>query len=457
MEIRLTAGSVPRSVLRFSVPFLLSALLQSLYGMADLYVIGRFGDPSGTTAVSVGSQVMHVLTVLVMGLAMGTTVTTARAAGARSAEQKRAEPTTDPAVDGVNRAVGNSALLFGGISLCLTAVMLCLTRPVVALMSTPEAAVPSCAAYLTVCFAGIPFITAYNLIAAVYRAAGDSVTPLRFVGTACVCNVALDFLLTGALSMGTAGVALGTVLSQAVSVGYALIHTARRGLFRLTREDLTPDRRLIREILRIGTPVMVQDGLIQVTFIVITVIANRRRLDDAAAVGIVEKLIGIFFMVPSAMLATVSALCSMCLGAGKEERSRRTLRFCILAALVWGVSVSVLMQFTAERFVGLFTDSASVARLGGSYLRGYVWDCALAGVHFCFSGYFSAVGRSELSFIHNLLSMLFVRIPGAYFGSLLFPDSLFPMGLASTGGSLLSVAVCLLFDRRLRRKEGRTG
>jgi len=98
-----------------------------------------------------------------------------------------------------------------------------------------------------------------------------------------------------------------------------------------------------------------------------------------------------------------------------------------------------------------------VARLGGSYLRGYVWDCALAGVHFCFSGYFSAVGRSELSFIHILLSMLFVRIPGAYFGSLLFPDTLFPMGLASTGGSLLSVAVCLLFDRRLRRKEGRTG
>lgn len=443
MKDQLTEGSVGRAVLRFSLPYLLSCLLQSLYGMADLYVMGRYADTAGTTAVSVGSQVMHVLTVLIMGLAMGTTVTTARAKGAEDYASSEWE------CRAVSRAVGNSVTLFGGISFALTAVMLCLVKPVVALMATPADAASACAAYLTVCFIGIPCITAYNIVSAIYRAAGDPLTPLLFVGAACAVNVGLDFLLTGVCGMGASGVALGTVLAQAVSALLAVVHTRRTGFIKLKREDLRPDGAVMKEILRIGMPVMIQDGLIQVTFIVITVIANRRGLDDAAAVGIVEKMIGLFFMVPSAMLSTVSALCAMCFGAGKEKRAGETLRFCILAALVWGLGISVLMQATAEGFVGLFSGSPSVVRLGGTYLRGYIWDCAAAGVHFSFSGYFCARGRSELSFIHNLLSMLCVRIPGAYFGSLFFPHTLFPMGLASTCGSLLSVVVCAAFLRRL--------
>ena len=440
MNKSMTEGSVRRAVLRFSLPYLLSCLLQSLYGMADLFVMGLYADTAGTTAVSVGSQVMHVITVLIMGLAMGTTVTTARARGAADGERE-------------SSAVGNSVTLFGGVSLGITVLLLCLVRPVAALMSTPAAAMPACTAYLTICFAGIPVITAYNIVSAVYRAAGDPLTPLLFVGTACVSNVGLDFLLTGVLGLGAAGVALGTVLAQALSAALALVHTRRSGFIRLERKDLCPDRAVMKEILRIGTPVMIQDGLIQVTFIVITVIANRRGLDDAAAVGIVEKMIGLFFMVPSAMLSTVSALCSMCIGAGKEKRAGETLRFCIFIALAWGLGISVLMQFAADRFVGLFSASPSVVRLGGTYLRGYIWDCAAAGVHFSFSGYFCALGRSELSFVHNLLSMLCVRIPGAYFGSLFFPDTLYPMGMASTCGSLLSVVICGLFLGRLSARR----
>ena len=137
----LTEGSVGKAALRFSLPFLLSYFLQSLYGMADLYVIGLYCGTDSTTAVSVGSQVMHVLTVLLVGLAMGTTVTTARAVGEK-----------DPAETA--RAVGNSVTLFAGLSAVLTVVLLFLTRQVTALMATPPEAAGECAAYLTVCFAG---------------------------------------------------------------------------------------------------------------------------------------------------------------------------------------------------------------------------------------------------------------------------------------------------------------
>ena len=149
-------------------------------------------------------------------------------------------------------------------------------------------------------------------------------------------------------------------------------------------------------ILRIGVPVALQDGLIQIAFLFITVIANRRGLTDAAAVGIVEKIISFLFLVPSSMLSTVSALGAQCIGAGKPRRALQTLWYAIAIAFGFGVLITIVIQFVAEPVVSLFTDSAAVAAAGGQYLRGYILDCCFAGLHFCFSGYFCAIGRSEL-------------------------------------------------------------
>ena len=126
----------------------------------------------------------------------------------------------------------------------------------------------------------------------------------------------------------------------------------------------------------------------------ITVIANRRGLDTAAAVGIVEKIISFLFLVPSSMLSTVSALCAQNIGARKHERASRTLHYGILIAAGFGVIVAVVIQFVAGSVVSLFTSDATVVVLGSQYIRGYIFDCIFAGVHFCFSGYFCAYGRS---------------------------------------------------------------
>ena len=106
--------------------------------------------------------------------------------------------------------------------------------------------------------------------------------------------------------------------------------------------------------------------------------------------------------------------------------------------------MSALAQFVAEPVVGLFTGEPEVMLLGGQYLKGYIWDCLFAGMHFCFSGYFCAYGKSGISFFHNFLSIILMRVPGAYFASKYFADTLFPMGLAAPAGSLLSVAICAL-------------
>ena len=102
--------------------------------------------------------------------------------------------------------------------------------------------------------------------------------------------------------------------------------------------------------------------------------------------------------------------------------------------------------------MGLFTDSAAVAAAGGQYLRGYILDCCFAGLHFCFSGYFCAIGRSELSFLHNITAVVLVRVPGAYLMSKWFPTTLLPMGMATAAGSLLSVIICVIAFLVLRRR-----
>lgn len=431
MEKNLTSGSVARNIVYFSLPYLLSYFLQTLYGMADLYIIGQFNGVAHITAVSIGSQVMHMLTVMVVGLAMGTTVTIGKAIGGKQQEQAAA-------------AVGNTAILFMGVSVAATALLLAFVGQIVAVMSTPGEAISGTVSYLTICFLGIPFITAYNIISSVFRGLGDSKSPMYFIAIACGANIALDYLLIGMFHMGAAGAALGTTLSQTISVAAALvaIFKGKTGIA-LKKRHIRPKMQIMGQILKIGIPVALQDGFIQIAFIVITVIANRRGLTDAAAVGIVEKIIGVVFLVPSTMLSTVSALSAQNIGAGKHRRAALTLRYAVFITVGFGLAVSVLVQFIAEPVVGIFTGDGQVVVSGAQYLRGYIWDCLFAGVHFSFSGYFCAYGMSGISFLHNFLSIVCVRIPGAYFASEYFPSNLFPMGLAAPGGSLLSVVICV--------------
>lgn len=446
MEKNLTTGSVFKNLVFFSLPYLLSYFLQSLYGTADLFIIGQFNSTDSITGVSIGSQVMHMITVMIVGLAMGATVTIGRSVGAQDSKA-------------ASRYIGNTVSLFLIGSVALTAVLLLLVKPIVSVMSTPVEAVDSTTAYLTICFIGIPFITAYNIISSIFRGLGDSKSPMYFIAIACVFNIALDCLFIGALGMGAAGAALGTTLSQTVSVivSLAVMRKSKTGI-KLTKDDFKFRRSVIGNILRIGFPISLQDGFIQISFIVITIIANRRGLNDAAAVGIVERIIGFLFLLPSSMLSAVSALGAQNMGAGKPKRAKLTLRYAILIVVAVGSAVVALVELTAPQLIALFDNSPDVVRLGTQYLRSYVTDCVFAGIHFCLSGYFCAIEKSGISFLHNSISIVFARVPLAYLASKKFPDNLFPMGWAAPIGSILSVLICLaayiIINKKEKQKNG---
>jgi len=426
-----------RNIVNFSLPYLLSYFMQILYGMADLFIIGQYCGVPSITAVSIGSQVMHMLTVIIIGLAMGTTVVVGQAIGANNTRK-------------ASLAVGNTITLFLCFSVFLTIVLLAGTRGIVDLIETPREAVEGTVNYLLICFVGIPFIVAYNIIASIFRGLGDSKSPMYFIAIACVANIFFDILFIGFMGLDASGAALGTTLSQTLSVIISLVVIRRRRSFNVLSQDLKPRQEAMGALLKIGIPVALQDGFIQVAFIIITVIANMRGLTDAAAVGIVEKLIGALFLVPSSMLSAVSAIGAQNIGAGKPKRAERTLWHAMGIALGYGLIISVIMQLIGDEVIAVFTDDLGVIKSGGEYVRSYIWDTCVAGIHFCFTGFFCAWGFSIISFIHNVTSILF-RVPLCYLFSINNPDNLYPMGIATPIGSFASVLVCIGFFIWLKR------
>lgn len=446
MERNYTTGSVSKGIIQFSLPYLLSFFLQTLYGIADLFIVGQFNETASITAVSIGSQFMHFVTVMIVGLAMGTTVNIARAVG----EGRK---------DKVSGTIGNTVTIFLISAIALMGIMLLGVKGIVSIMSTPVEAVEETIKYLTICFIGIPFITAYNVISSIFRGLGDSKRPMYFIAVACVANIGFDYLFIGGFGMGAVGAALGTTVAQTVSVIVALVYVkiSKSSGVSLKKADFKPVKQIAGGIFKVGLPVAVQDGFIQVAFLAITIIANRRGLDDAAAVGIVEKVITTLFLVPSTMLSTVSALASQNLGANKESRAKKVLLYAISICVAYGLIVGIITEFCAPSIVSIFEDNPNVIRLGGQYLQSYIWDCLLAGIHFCFSGYFCAMEKSIISFLHNFASIVFARLPLSYLLSNMYPDNLFPMGSAAPIGSFLSAVICLvaflILTKKSRKKD----
>ncbi len=446
MNQSLIKGNLFKALIRFSIPFMIASLLQTFYGLADLFIVGQFYGAETIAAVAMGSQFMHELTVVIVGLSMGTTVLIGHSIGAGKSGE-------------IPRHIGNSILIFGAFALVVMAVLLIFTDGIIVAFQTPPEAKEAARKYLFICFFGVPLITAYNMISSIFRGIGDSKSPMIVVAASGLLNVILDYILVGPLHLSSTGAALATVTAQAFSVAFGCFLLIRKKICpRMSFGDLLPDKERIRRLLSIGAPIAVQEGIIGFTFIFITIIANTRGYEVSAAVGIVEKAIGFMFLVPVSMLSSVSVVVAQNAGAKQHDRGKKALYYGIILSVGVGLVFSVLCQFFGEDVIGIFAkNEPETIRLGAQYLSTYVLDTALAGIHFCFSGYFSAYGRSMYSFIHNVISSVCIRVPGAYLASIWFPDTLVPMGLAAPIGAVVSTVICIFFYRKLQKdiREGR--
>lgn len=431
----LTQGRIFPALTRFALPFLLANLLQALYGAADLLIVGRFGDPAGVAAVATGSQVMQTVTGLIVGLSTGGTVLIGQHYGA-----------------GRKRDLADSAasmiLLFGLLSILSTAVLFSSSKPIINAMQVPAEAEEDAIQYLFLCSFGLVFIIGYNAVSGILRGVGDSKTPLLLVAAACAVNVAADLLLVGGLHMGAAGAALATVFAQGFSLFLAALFLNRTGTA-LRFRRLTPRARPgnAAAIIRLGLPIALQEGLINLSFLLITSLLNEMGLTASAAVGVVEKLI-VFSMLPTTAIAsTVAVMTAQNQGAGRTDRAARCMWSGILLALIPGIACFVLTQRVPAALIGIFSVDPGVIASGTDYLISYGLDCVMVCVVFCANAFFSGCGHSTFPLIHSLAATFLVRVPFAWYFSRPDHASLFLVGFAAPLASLFSILLCFLYYR----------
>lgn len=438
-------GPILPPLLRFTFPVLLALLLQAMYGAVDLIVVGQFGQPADVSAVSTGSQVMHTVTCLVTGLAMGATVLLGQKLGQGKTEEG-------------GPVLGSAIALFTVIALALTGIMVWAASPMARLMQAPAEAFAQTVTYVRICSGGAVFIVAYNVLGAMFRGIGDSKTPLLTVTIACVVNIAGDLLLVGACGMGVAGAALATVLAQAVSVALSLLFTKKHGLpFPFSIHDIRFDPRHTGRILQLGTPVALQDVLVSISFLAIAAIVNGLGVIASAGVGVAEKLCGFIMLVPSSFGQSLSAFVAQNIGAGRTDRAKKAMLYGMGSSLCCGIVLAWLSYFHGSLLSGLFARDASVISAAADYLKAYAIDTMLTSILFCFIGYFNGRGNTPFVMLQGIIGAFLVRIPVSLFMSRLEPVSLFRVGLATPCSTVVQITLFLgcyaLTTSRDRRAE----
>ena len=436
----LTEGSVAPTLVRFALPFMLSSLLQSLYGAADLFVVGQYAGAAAVSGVSIGSQIMSTVTMLILSLSMGGTVLIGNCIGQKDH-------------DGAATAIGTQACLFALFALILTPLMVLGTDFAVQLMQTPPEAIADARSYVLICSFGLVFIIGYNALSGIYRGLGDSRTPVVFVALSTVINILCDFVLVGGLHMGATGAAIATVLAQGISFLAALLWMFRRGFsFPFTRRHLRLNRHAAKRILKVGAPLALQSTSIHLSFLVISAIINTMGLIASAAVGVTEKIMAFAFLPPDAFAAAVAAMTAQNIGAGKPHRALQALKWSILFSLFFGVAVCGFANLFPNVLPAVFTTDGQVIQAAGLYMRTYSMDCILVAFVFSFNNYFSGCGNAVISMIHNMIATFAVRIPVTLIMSRLPEANLLHMGLAAPAASLLSILICAGYFLWLRKK-----
>ena len=434
-----TQGSILKKLVAFMMPVLGALILQAAYGAVDLLVVGRFGSTSGLSAVSTGSQVLNLVTFVVVQFAMGITVLIARYLGEKKPEQ-------------IGSVIGSAAIVFTAISVGLFIIMVCFSHPIAILMQAPAEAVELTAVYIRICGGGIFFIVAYNLLSAIFRGLGDSKSPLIFVAVACIINIAGDLILVAGLHMDAAGAAIATVFAQAVSVVFALMLLFKRNLpFTITRKDFHINEHCKRAF-KTGLPLALQECLTQMSFLALCAFVNRLGLEASSGYGVACKIVNFAMLIPSSLMQSMASFVSQNVGAGNEKRAKQSMFTGIGVGLVIGFVVFLIVMFKGDILTGIFTTDAVVVEKGYDYLRGFALESIVTAVLFSMIGYFNGHDKSLWVMIQGLAQTLLVRLPLAYYMSIQPDASLTKIGFAAPTATIFGIILNVIFFIWMNRK-----
>lgn len=395
-----TNGKIPKQLLLFMVPFMLSNVLQVLYSTVDMVIVGKYVGTFGLSAVSQSSQIVNFGAMICGGFANGGQVIIAQALGA----DKKKE---------ISRIIGTLFILVSAMALVVTVIFLVGQNLIIDIMRIPDEARHFTTQYLVICSIGMIFTAGYNMVSAVLRGMGDSKRPFLFIGIASVLNLILDIIFTGFMGMKVAGAALATIIGQAASFIFACFYLYRKrqqfGL-EFDREMFKFSPKYAKMTAALGTPLAIQSGCIHISMLYVNSMVNSIGVVASATFGVGVRIDDIITKISLGIQQAALPMISQNIAAKKPDRAKKIVYWS------WGYS-SVLMGsmllcyvlFSRQIFM-LFSDDPLVHDMSGEFVRAIVWMfpalCIMRGT----TAFIQGIGNAKLSLVLALLDGVVLRI-----------------------------------------------
>ena len=396
----LTRGSVPRLLVHFAWPFLLANLMQSVYNVVDMIVVGQFVGSAGLSAVNTGGFVTQLFFSIGAGIAMGAQVMIAQF---RGAGDERAQSET----------IGTSLTLTMLIGVVLTVLVLLFTRPLLKLVRIPAESLEQGVEYLFICAIGCVFIFGYNSICSILRALGDSRRPMLFVAVATAVNIVLDLLFVAVFGWKAGGAAAATVVAQGVAFAFAAVYLYRhreqvdfdfrRASFRLVGER-------VKTIVKIGLPFIVQFSFINISILFVITLVNGYGVAASAGYGVGSRVDAFATLPVNSLTAAGATMVGQNIGAGHRRRAGSVVWWTLGIGLAIEAVIILAVQLFPAQIVKIFNTDPDVVAVGVEYLR---WLSVSYIAHALMSGFFAmtnGTGFSALTMVACLFDGLVLRI-----------------------------------------------
>ncbi|HDK5738412.1 TPA: MATE family efflux transporter, partial [Clostridioides difficile] len=430
----LTTGHEGKSIFFFAMPMLIGSLFQQLYNTADSIIVGRFIGKEAMAAVSGANPIMFLLVAALMGVSLGFSILVSQFYG--SGDLKKVKATIDTTY----------ILLFIG-SILISILGIVFGGPMLKLMNTPESVFAQSKLYLTIIFSGILFSAGYNSVSAILRGLGDSVTPLYFLIIATILNIVLDLTFIVVLRMGVEGVALATIMAQAVSFIISIIYLNKKHeVLKFKIKGIVYDNKIFKDGLRLGLPSGVQQMLFSIGNMALQFLVNSYGTSAMAAFGAGLRIENFISLPIMNLGSAVSTFVAQNIGAGENERVKKGIRESIKMTLVLAVTVIALILLFRENLIALFNTDKDVIKIGSSYLFIIGPFFLFIGTSFVLSSAMKGAGDSMFALISSIVSLWLGRLPASYMLSKFFGTDGIWMGIPF--GWTLGLIVTVIYYKK---------
>lgn len=396
----LTNGSVTKLLLRFAFPLFVSNALQAIYNIVDMIVVGQYIGGAGMSAVSIGGDILHLLTFVAMGFSSAGQVLIAQDVGARRMDQ-------------VKKTIGTMFTFLLGISLVISIVCYFMRDLMLGWLNTPAESYAYTMDYTVTCIVGLFFIYGYNTISAILRGMGDSRRPFIFIAVAAVLNIILDVVFVAYCDMAVFGAALATVIGQGVSFVTALayLYRSRESFgFDFKLASFRIDREALGKLVALGVPMAIQSAAINLSKIVLTSWINLFGVVYSALAGIYNKINTMIGVVSNSFTTAGSTMVGQNLGAGKADRVPKILYTVAWGSMLISTLCSAAMLLFTQQIFDLFTTDVQVLASAGILVVPVVLNFYGAATRSVSFSLINGTGNTRLNFAVAIIDGIISRI-----------------------------------------------